>query len=200
MRRGSFLSRTAALLLVVLCVAVIVLFAVMPVVRQHRAYDTAIANAKSQLDRFAVARANSATLRKDLSQLKRRGVARGAYLPGKTPALAGADLLRRVKTLVQRSGGSLATSRVLRPDSSEATGGAIEVRVQAQMKGDTKALLQIFHALDTGTPALFLDNVLLTGRTQKKTLTRRGKVKKTWEELVLDMRFDVAGYLWGAGK
>jgi len=191
-RKGSFLSRAAALLLLLLCFAMVGVLVVEPVISEHRTLTDRIATAQDQRDRFAARQQDIKSLQSEIERLKRSGVTRTAFLREKSEPLAAAALLGRVKQTVQRHGGTLASSQILR---AKAETEEPRVTVRAQMKASPKALQHIFHQLESAQPALFLGNVLITGRTLKRTLKRRGKVQQSWDELILDVQYDVTGYL-----
>ena len=192
MRKGSVLSRMAALLLLLLCITLVAVVLVEPLVREHRTLDTLIADSQDQLDRFAAHRQDLKALQSKLEKQKRTRVAQSSYLKERTSSLAAAALLGRIKQTVQRHGGTLASSQVLQ--SGEKTEKP-RVTIRADMKVTPKALQQILHQLESAQPALFVENVLITGRIQKKTLKRRNEVVQSWDELTLDVQYDVTGFL-----
>ena len=191
-RKGSLLSRLSALLLLILCVALVGVLVIAPLVQENRTYDALIADAQEQIRRYAAKQKDVKSLQSKLEKMKRARGHGNAYLREKSPSLASAALLGRLKQAVQKQGGTLASTQILKPGVKT---DVPDITIRAQMKVSPKGLQHVFHQLEAGQPALFLDNVLISGRTLKKTIKRKGKVQQSWEELTLDVQYDVTGYL-----
>ncbi len=180
-RRG--LAVGLALLLLVIVAAL----TVVPVWRMGTEYDARIAEVQRQLQRFAVQAAQQERLRADLRRLQASGAGVRYYLKGTTAALAAADLQRVVKRIVTANKGNLTSTQVVPTDDGEVQRVVLRVR----MRGDINAVQRAFHALETGQPYLFLDNVKV--RTWGGNRGRRRGVATNATQL--DVNFDLMGYL-----
>lgn len=109
-------------------------------------------------------------------------------LPPEGPGLAAARLQKRVKAVVAAAGGQLLSTQNLPP---EAAGRFKRVTVNVKMRGSTEVLADVLYRLESATPLLFVDNLLVTSRI---TRVRRAKPRGT---AVLEVRFDLSGYLPG---
>lgn len=192
-RKGSFLSRLAALLLLLVAVFLFELVAVEPVLNAHRSYDELIATSRTQLQRFLAHKKNVDGLKLRLTNLRRAASAPAPFLKAKNPALVSAHLLSRLKREILAQRGTLKTTQILPKQES---GLFPRVAARVEMRVTPQAFKKILYRLESALPALFIDNVLITGRTIKRTTNRGGKNQQVWNELMLDVRFDVYGYIW----
>lgn len=192
-RKGSFLSRLAALLLLLAAVFLFELIAVEPVLDAHRSYDELIAASRTQLQRFMTHRKNVDGLKLRLTVLRREASAPAQFLKAKSSALVSAHLLSHLKREILAQRGTLKSTQVL-PKRESGLFPRIAARVE--MRVTPEAFKKILYRLESALPVLFIDNVLITGRTIKRTTNHGGKNRQVWDELTLDVRFDVYGYVW----
>jgi general secretion pathway protein M len=112
--------------------------------------------------------------------------ARDMLVTGETSGLAGAELQRVVTELARRSGLSLRSTHVA-ATKREADLAAIEVEVSLQ--GQTEGLRAFIHAIETGTPILFIETLSIRSAPSYQTVP---------QPVLLDVTLRVRGY--GAGK
>jgi general secretion pathway protein M len=112
--------------------------------------------------------------------------ARDMLVTGETSGLAGAELQRVLTELARRSGLSLRSTHVA-PPKREADLAAIgvEVSLQGQMEG----LRTFLHAIETGTPVLFIETLAIRSAPSYQAVA---------QPISLDVTLRVRGY--GAGK
>jgi hypothetical protein len=79
------------------------------------------------------------------------------YLPGKSPAIAGAALQRIVANTVEGAGGHMAQSEIARPETPEAAAGMVNLR--AEFATDIVGLQRIIFELETGAPILMMQSI-----------------------------------------
>ena len=93
----------------------------------------------------------------------------------------------RLKRIVEQSGGSLTSTQVLPSTDEEAFQ---RVSVNARMSVSIEAFQKVLHELESGLPALVVDNVVVLARgARSRRRTRRNR------PLGLDVRFRLSGYL-----
>ena len=112
--------------------------------------------------------------------------ARDMLVGGETSGLAGAELQRIVTELARRTGMSLRSTHVA-PTKREADLAAIGVEVSLQ--GQTEGLRAFIHAIETGTPVLFIETLAIRSVPS---------YQPTPQPVSLDVTLRVRGY--GAGK
>ena len=79
------------------------------------------------------------------------------YLPGKSPAIAGAALQRIVANTVEAAGGRVVQSEISRPDNPEQEQGTVNLR--AEFDTDIVGLQRIIFDLETGAPILMVQTL-----------------------------------------
>lgn len=115
------------------------------------------------------------------------------FLPESSPQLATAGLVKRLETVVQQASPnnrSCAISNRSPMPPPGANDRFSAVVVQVRLRCGTPELAAVLHALETGTPRLFVDNLnLLTMNYTFQTMGQSG------DNNGLDVSFDLYGYL-----
>lgn len=178
--------RGLALSLLVIVLAVAAWLVVAPVWEMGADYDNRIAELRHQLQRFTRVAAQQERLMSDLRRLQASGAGDRFYLTGSTSALAAAELQRVAKRIVTSSQGEVVSTQVVATDED---GSVQRVVLRVQMRGDVNTLQRTFHALETGEPYLFLDNVRIR--------VWRGNVRRRVNDSSpkLNVAFDLMGFL-----
>lgn len=122
-------------------------------------------------------------------QLDRIESANGYFLTSGKPTLASAELQRRVKLVIEQSGGAVVSSQML-GERNEA--GLDQVVLRVQMRSGVEELGKVFHTLESQPPVVMLDNVMI-GARPGSAAAAAARGKSTLPQL--DVRFDVAGFL-----
>lgn len=114
------------------------------------------------------------------------------FLPESSPQLATAGLVKRLETVVQeaspgnRSCAISNRSPMPQPGANDRFSAVV---VQVRLRCGTPELAAVLHALETGTPRLFVDNLNLL--TMNYTFQAMGESGNSG----LDVSFDLYGYL-----
>ena len=108
------------------------------------------------------------------------------YLRGKTDAVAAANLQAVVKLTASSRGMEIISTQILPAKEEE---GFTRVTLKVRMRGQLEDSVKVFHALETGQPYLFLDNVSLRNFSRRQTKTNVTAVN------LLNVDFDLIGYM-----
>jgi general secretion pathway protein M len=119
--------------------------------------------------------------------LERIESANGFFLASNEPALASAELQRRVKLVIEQSGGTIVSSQMMGEKNHQ---GVDQVVLRVQMRCGVEELQKVLHTLEAQSPVLLLDNILVAARPAGGIIP--GKDKTSQQQL--DVRFDVAGF------
>lgn len=186
MELPSWVSRLAAMALLVGILATAYLFVVPPLLAGYAEDRDAIAAARERLERYRRIAATRPALQAQIEALQQRGAARGFYLTGRTDALAAAELQNRVKNIIETNGGNL---RSIQTVPGKADGGFQRVTIRVQLAAPMESLHRTVYALEAEQPFLFLDNIDIGNR-------RRGRRNSpSDDDPTLTVRFDLFGYL-----
>lgn len=142
----------AAILLPVLLIAAIAL----PWVERVGRLDAGIADSLEQLQRYRRLVATLPTLRTELDQVNNNQDFRAFYFEAATPALAGAELQRKVQDIITAAKGRLISTQLLPQEKDEQPA---RVRLRTQIEGSTETLVDVLHQLDQARPFLFVEQV-----------------------------------------
>jgi general secretion pathway protein M len=157
-----------------------------------REYDHKAGELAATLERYQQVNARKSRLEAELQAVRQQLGENNYYLDAATPALAAAELQRRVKEVVEGQGGKLVSTQNVDSTASE-TPARIAVRVR--MNGDVDALTKVLHELEAGRPFLFVENLVIRSLRQV-----RGRGRERTTDFTLDINFDLVGYLLeGAG-
>jgi hypothetical protein len=138
-----------------------------------------------QSSKFSLSSQESDLLKEEIANLKKQNPNKNNFLENKAPAIVAADLQKKIKALVESSGGNLVSTHAL-TDGKEELFSKITVKVH--MRTDMNALRDVFYQVAINEPLLFIDNILI----QKSRASRRTKQRAVNQ---IEVRFDVSGYM-----
>jgi len=177
--------RLLALLILVLLLGLLTSVTVVPVIEANRRYSDAIATMGNRLERLRQTATITATLQPQSEQLRNNQATDTHYLRSDTAALAAAELQRIVAEATAGKTAQVLSTQIL-PETREKDFTRIGLKVR--MRGTLEGIVQMFYALESGDPYLFLDNISLRARASR--YQNRGGVPET-----LDADFELTGYL-----
>ena len=180
-------QRILALVILIGLLGLTYLVFVMPLVIMAQGYDEEIDRLDHHLASFRQVIAEGETAKQRLRQVSLAEKRNGYYLESDRPALAAAELQRRLKQIVEKHGGSIISSQVL----GEREGEELHrVMLRVNMRMGLPAFERILYALETQPPVLLLDNITIVARPTGST----AKWKGSSEQQELDASIDVMGY------
>ncbi|AXK70937.1 general secretion pathway protein GspM [Lysobacter sp. TY2-98] len=139
--------------------------------------------------------AQAPAVQRRLQEAQQRLATRPGFLPEATAELAVAGLVQRLETVVaQASPGNRSCQIQNRSPLQNESGEAYtRVAVQVRLRCGTPELAAVLHALEAGTPRLFVENLNI--------LAQRffGGMEPNASSGGLDVSFDLVGYLRPAG-
>ena len=153
LRPRSMASRALALGLLGLLVAVVWMGAVDPIKRRYDENDQAIADGIRLLAGFksVTVQGRQAGSQLSASDLERY---RGDFLAGPEDAIIVADLQTRLRSLITARNAELSSARALQPKSRD---GLEHLGLALQIRAEMKSIHEVLHAIETGTPLLFVE-------------------------------------------
>ncbi len=181
-----WVSRTAAVVLLLAILAMVYIYVAAPLVVAHRTTDEEIERTRDLLARYEAIGATRQTYQRQLEELSSRQVGRGVYLAAESDALASAELQGRIRAAVNAHGGTLRSIQTL-PVKSE--GAFLRVSVRVQFTAPMAAFHRVLYGLESEQPFVFVDNL--------DVRNRRARRRAALEDLdpPLMIRFDLSGYL-----
>ncbi len=186
-------NRAAAVSLLILLIAVVGVLLIRPLWERYASNRDLIADLEDKVVRFESVATREAELERQFSTLERTSNLGELTLQADSATLAAADLQERVKAAVQAAGGSLTSTQVLEP---EKVSSFERVSVNVRMTGSTPAVQKSLYSLETGSPVLVIDDLLVVTR---RTTVRLG-AKRTEQQDWLDVRFKVSGFYQPASE
>lgn len=175
-----------ALVIMVLVITVVAALTVVPLWAANRHYQNIIEELDGQLEIHQRVATADDVLRSRHEQLKRSQAGNQNYLKGSSEALAAAGLQKTVKRIAGSNSMELLSTQILPASKvSELT----RIMLKVRMRGRLDNILQVFYALETGQPYLFLDNVSIRSHGQRKRTANTDQL--------LDVDFNLIGYMPG---
>ena len=174
------------LALVILTVLMVIIFTltIAPLWALNRHYLDTIDQHERHLEILQRTVAAGSELRSRHEQLKRMLASNRHYLKSSTEALAAADLQGIIKRISRAKDMEVLSTQIL-PTTEESD--FIGVTLKVRMRGKLENMVRVFHALETGQPYLFLDNISVRSRLQRS--------RKANFVQMLDVEFDLIGYM-----
>ena len=175
--------RAAIGILVAVVVAIVALFGV-PAWMAHRHYDASLADLTDKLERFRRIAATRPEAARQLEALRTKDTRR-FFLRSGAPALSAAESQEVVRQLVESSGGRLIS---LQPPVVKEEGRYRQVTVNVQITANVFAMRKILHAIESHTPYLFIDNLVVRSQVPGNFKPAPGG------EPEMFLIFDISGY------
>lgn len=153
-----------------------------------------------QLHRYQRVIQTLPTLTAELERVKSNEEIKSFYFDAPTPALAGAQLQRRVQEIVQAAGGRLISTQLLPSADGE---DPPKVRIRTQLRGTIGALLDVLLEIEQARPFLFVDQASIRSTARRERPSSRRRVRRApagEQEALLTVRLDVFGYALGEAK
>ena len=168
--------------------AVVILLAVaavaVPTLLVQRHYDLALQDGADKLQRYRRVAATRPEVVRSLEAMRARESRKFFLRPG-APALSAAEGQEVMRQLIEGNGAKLITMQV--PPSKE-EGRYRQVTVNVQLTANINALRRILHAIESSTPYLFVDNVMVRSSVPSNFRPAPGA------EPEMFVQFDVYGY------
>jgi len=176
------------LALVILALVVVMIFTLMvaPLWAVNRHYLDTIDGLDNRLQILQRTASAGSGLRSQHEQMKRSLASNRHYLKSTSEALAAANLQGIIKRIAGSKSMEVLSTQIL-PASEEA--GFTRVALKVRMRGRLDNTVMVFHALETGQPYLFLDNISIRSHARR----RIGKMKVG--QNLLNVDFDLIGYM-----
>lgn len=177
--------RILAVALLILLILVIWRMGIQPVWQAWQQDRETVADYRDAIARFKGLAAAGTRYEAALSQLRQQAGFTDALIRSPSATLAAADLQQRVKRLVEQSGGSLVSAQ---PSEAEPAGPFIRIGLGVRMIVSVEALQKVLHALETRTPVVVIDEMLVLSRGGRNA-RRRAQVRDQ-----LDVRLELSAF------
>jgi len=177
-------SRRLAVALLAGLVLIVVAAVGIPVWLLQRHYDTSLADYADKLERYRRIAATRPEAARQLEALRSKDTRR-FFLRSGAPALSAAESQEVVRQLVESSGGRLIS---LQPPVVKEEGRYRQVSVNVQITANVFAMRKILHAIESHTPYLFIDNLVVRSQVPGNFKPAPGG------EPEMFLIFDISGY------
>jgi general secretion pathway protein M len=177
-------SRQMAIGLLVAAIVVIGAVIAIPVWMVNRHYDNALGDYSDKLARYRGIAAARPLVTRQLDAMRAKDT-RKFFLRSGTSALAAAEVQETLRALVESSGGRLITMQGLTPKDE---GRYRQIGVNVQLTANIIALRKILHQVESNTPYLFIENLLVRSQVPANFKPQPGN------EPEMFVQFDVYGY------
>jgi hypothetical protein len=178
-------QRQLALAFLVAFVAALLCITAFPIWAANSSRNATLTEGMERLQRYEQIAARDKELLPQYEAMIRKQKSAGNHLRSDTPAVAGAELQRLVKTISSRNKAQIVSTQIL-PASEEQ--GFVRITLTVRLRGTLPAVLQSFHDIESDDVYMFLDNVSLrdnvVGRSQFKVQVRP-----------IDAEFDLIAYM-----
>ena len=169
----------------ILAIVLLALLAVtaLPIWAANASRDAKLADGMERLQRYEQIAARDEKRLPQYEALIRQQKSAGNHLRSDTPAVAGAELQRLVKTVASANSSQIVSTQIL-PIAEER--GFVRVALKVRLRGTLPAIMKSFYDIETDDVFMFLDNVSLRdnmiGRTE--AVVRQ-----------MDAEFDIVAYM-----
>ena len=138
-------------------------------------------------------------MRAELEQVNNNQDFRAFYFEAATPALAGAELQRKVQDIITAAKGRLISTQLLPEEKDEQPA---RVRLRTQIQGSTETLLEVLHQLDQARPFLFVEQVSIRSAARPELPEQQARGRPIRRPVAdeggeLTVRLDIFGFALG---
>jgi general secretion pathway protein M len=177
-------SRQLAVGLLVAVVLACVLAVAVPAWMLHRHYDLALEENFGKLERFRRIASTRPEVTRQLETMRGKET-RKFFLRSGAAAFSAAEAQEALRAIVESNGGRLIT---MQAPSSREEGRYRQVTVNVQLTANIFALRKILSAIETNTPFLFVENLMVRSQVQANHRPGPG------QEPEMFVTLDVSGY------
>lgn len=177
-------SRRAAISLLFVAIALAVAVVGVPAWLLHRHYNAVLEDDLGKLERYRRIAGTRPGIARQLEAMRAKD-AHKFFLRSGAVGLSAAEASEKVRTIVESNGGKLITMQA--PVSRE-EGRYRMVSVNVQLTANIFALRHILDAIDTSTPFLFVDNLMIRSQVPGSYRPPPG------QEPEMFVQFDLYGY------
>ncbi|WP_107852368.1 type II secretion system protein GspM [Oceanimonas marisflavi] len=155
-----------------------------------------LAQLEDQLTRYQRLAGELEQTEQQLQQLRASTPDDNLYLPEQRPTLAQAWLQQHLNRRVAQSGGQLVSIQNA-PLGTDAP--LPEIMLRVHLRSELNELVPLIHELESGTPALFIEDLVITAsprraRVRNNRVVARRQGARAREIPSLDVRFNLLGY------
>ncbi|MFQ5953720.1 MAG: type II secretion system protein GspM [Kiloniellales bacterium] len=162
--RGSPLSRLAALGLLILVVVAFAYGVGTPLLDRYQAKRAEIEESLQSLRVHRRAARRETALRRTIERLEESRPLDGLLLPSGSDGAAVAAMQERIQSIIADTGARLTSALALPVEPGQ---GHRRIGLRLQFEADIEGLQRILYALESGRPAVVLDNLFIRGRTSR---------------------------------
>jgi general secretion pathway protein M len=177
-------SRRLALGLLALAAVLVVCAVALPTWLLHRRYDHYLADMYDRLDRYQRIASTRPELARQL-EATRAKESRRFFLRSGNTAISAAEAQEALRGVIEQNGGKLIT---VQAPTSRDDGRYRQITVSVQMTANIIALRRILNALESNTPYLFVDNLVVRTQLQSTFKPAPG------QEPEMFVTMDITGY------
>lgn len=183
-------------LLLILVPSLLIAVVAVPLLARLEGLDTAIEDRRDQLYKYRRLIATLPSLRAELEQVRANEDFKAFYFDAATPALAGAELQRKVQEIVTTASGRLISTQLLPEEKAE---HPPRVRIRTQIQGSTEALMAILYEIEQARPFLFVDQLSVRSSARPDLPDRPGRARAVRADAggELTVRLDIFGFALG---
>jgi len=190
-------SQLLALGLLLAVLLVFFIFIAKPVAGHYLNNRAEIIRLEHEIEVYERVAANLPEDQLKLEEMRANNPVQDLHFQEPRPSLATASLQQHLNRIVGRAGGQVVSTKIIQSNEDAALPPvAIEVHIRCEVP----ELVALLHALESGKPLLFIDNLIVAStnargeRVQRESRTRRSTRPQRASVAALDVRFELIGY------
>lgn len=171
--RGKFVAVALVLIPLILVYQIVL----SPLLDEYLGVGDEIEALQADIQRYQRIIAELPAIEENAARFRRENPLAPYLLEGGNPALAAANLQRRLQEVAARNDARVVSVQV---QSSEDDGPLQRVAIQARIQADSEALRGTLHELESGQPYLFVDDISINVRpASRRTETDTMEIRIT---------------------
>ncbi|MGD8590617.1 MAG: type II secretion system protein GspM, partial [Chromatiales bacterium] len=170
----------------------VVLSITIPVWKVNDHYSEIIGDMTHRLTILKRTTVEGQSLEPQYEKLRRYHLSDKRYLKSTSESLAAAEIQQLIKGIIVPTDGEILSTQIINKKSDEPIQ---QITLKVRLRGNLSSLVTILYKIETGNPYLFIENLNIRSRIISRRRVRNREIEKT--PTVLDVQFDVSGYIRG---
>ena len=182
-----------AVVILALVVTAIVLTITIPVWKINNHYSDIIDDMSHRLTVLKRTTIEGRSLEPQYEKLKRYHSSDKRYLKSTSESLAAAEIQQLIKAIIVPTDGEILSTQIINNKKDDPVH---RITLKVRLRGSLSSLVTIIYKIETGNPYLFVENLNIRSRLINRRRVRNKDVEE--KPTVLDVQFDVSGYIRGS--
>ncbi len=184
-----------AVILFLLIMTAFIISIVVPIWKVNSHYSDIIDDMRHRLSILKRTTVAGQSLEPQYVKLKKYHLSDKRYLKSTSESLAAAEIQQIIKEIIVPTNGEILSTQIITNRKNDLIP---QITLKVRLRSNLKSLVTILYKIETGNPFLFIDNMNIRSRVISRRRVRNSEIEQA--PTILDVQFDVSGYIRGSDQ